>query len=107
MISAYFFTAKNGDLLGFSICGHADGNPSGQNIICSAVSSAAYMTANTITDIIGVNANIIVDETGSMTLKILPNDSYRCREILSGFKLHMVALEDQYPEDINVNYTEV
>lgn len=107
MIAAYFFTAKNGDLLGFSIGGHAEWGISGDDIVCSAVSSAAFMTANTITDIIGVSADVTIDKTGSMILKISPNDSYRCREILLGFKLHMVILEDQYPENIKVNYTEV
>lgn len=107
MITAYFFTAKNGDLLGFSISGHAEWGISGDDIVCSAVSSAAFMTANTITDIIGVSADVTIDKTGSMILKISPNDSYRCREILLGFKLHMVILEDQYPENIKVNYTEV
>ena len=107
MIAAYFFIAKNGDLLGFSISGHAEWGISGDDIVCSAVSSAAFMTANTITDIIGVSADVTIDKTGSMILKISPNDSYRCREILLGFKLHMVILEDQYPENIKVNYTEV
>lgn len=107
MIAAYFFTAKSGDLLGFSISGHAEWGISGDDIVCSAVSSAAFMTANTITDIIGVSADVTIDKTGSMILKISPNDSYRCREILLGFKLHMVILEDQYPENIKVNYTEV
>lgn len=107
MIAAYFFTAKNGDLLGFSISGHAEWGISGDDIVCSAVSSAAFMTVNTITDIIGVSADITIDKTGSMIIKISPNDSYRCREILLGFKLHMVILEDQYPENIKVNYTEV
>lgn len=107
MIAAYFFTAKNGDLLGFSISGHAEWGISGDDIVCSAVSSAAFMTANIITDIIGVSADVTIDKTGSMILKISPNDSYRCREILLGFKLHMVILEDQYPENIKVNYTEV
>lgn len=107
MIAAYFFTAKNGDLLGFSISGHAEWGISGDDIVCSAVSSATFMTANTITDIIGVSADVTIDKTGSMILKISPNDSYRCREILLGFKLHMVILEDQYPENIKVNYTEV
>ena len=107
MIAAYFFTAKNGNLLGFSVSGHAEMDEPGKDVLCAVVSSAAYMTANTITDIIGVSADITMDEMGSMTLRISPNDSYRCREILLGFKLHMVILEDQYPENIKVNYTEV
>ena len=107
MIAAYFFTAKNGNLLGFSVSGHAEMDEPGKDVLCAVVSSAAFMTANTITDIIGVSADVTIDKTGSMILKISPNDSYRCREILLGFKLHMVILEDQYPENIKVNYTEV
>ena len=107
MIIVDFFTAKSGELLGFSIQGHADMDISGKDILCAGVSSAVHMVANTITAVIGVNADIFVDDTGLMILKIKPNESYRCREILSGFKFHMVSLEEQYPENINVNYTEV
>lgn len=107
MILVYFFTTKDGDLLGFEISGHAGTEEEGENIQCAAVSSAVYMAANTITDVICANADVSEDNSGSMTLKINSNEAYRCREILSGLKIHLLNLEEQYPKRINVNYTEV
>lgn len=107
MIKVIFFVSQSGDLLGFNITGHSELEDFGQDILCAAVSSASYLTANTITDVIGANARVYVDEFGLMDLKIDANESYRCREILSGFKIHVLNLEEQYPKNINVNYTEV
>ena len=55
MIIAVFFEGENGR--GFEISGHAGGN-AGRDIVCAAVSSAVYMAANTVTEIIKVRADI-------------------------------------------------
>lgn len=107
MIVVDFFTARNGALVGFHIAGHADSGLCGSDVICASVSSAAYMTANTVTDIIRVQATASVDESGEMFLLVQEKDAVSCRNILSGFKLHVLALEEQYPKNIHVNYTEV
>ena len=73
----------------------------------ASVSSAAYMTANTITEILRLNAAVMVDEEGEMLVRLQERDQKAGRDILSGFKLHMLALEEQYPRNIHVNYTEV
>ena len=104
MICAEFFTRPNGEMLGFSVKGH--NGLAGEDIICAAVSSAAYMAANTITEVIKAEAEVTVED-GLMLLRISPNEAKSCLSILSGFKLHMLQLEEQYPENINVNYTEV
>lgn len=108
MIAAEFFTTQEGVLLGFHITGHAGFSRSGEDIVCASVSSAAYMTANTITEIIHANATVSVDdEDGEMFLRVPKRDAASCRDLLSGFKLHLLALEEQYPDHIHVNYTEV
>lgn len=109
MILVYFFTTKDGDLLGFEISGHAEIEEEGEreNIQCAAVSSAVYMAVNTITDVICANADVTEDDLGLMVLRINLNEAYRCREILLGLKIHLLNLEEQYPDRINVNYTEV
>lgn len=104
MISAEFFTQPDGELIGFRVTGH-NGN-AGQDIICAAVSSAAYMTANTVTDVIHADAKIAVED-GYMLVRVLPGQAKSCRSIFEGFKLHMQGLEEQYPNNIKVCYTEV
>lgn len=106
MIKAQFYTARDGHLLGFEINGHSGYAQEGNDIICASVSSAAYMTANTILEILKVPAFTDVAE-GSMVVRIPFKSADICRDILAGFKLHMVSLEEQYPKFITVNYLEV
>lgn len=106
MINAEIFTAKDGELLGFSIKGHSGFAEFGSDIVCAAVSSAAYMTANTITDVLNVHADIVVND-GYMYLRVSPQNCKECRHILSGFKLHLCSLTEQYPDYLIVNYLEV
>lgn len=91
---------------GFTITGHctADGSDEQGRLVCASVSSAAYMTANTITEIIRDRADIEVDE-GKMTLKV-KNPSDKTVAVLEGFKLHIQQLEEQYKDCIKV-YLEV
>lgn len=108
MLEAKFFVEKCGNIVGFDISGHSGYAESGSDIVCAAVSSAAYMAANTITDIIGVQADIIVNEkVGRMRLEIGKKDIVLCRDIFSGFKSHLIMLGESYPDNINVSYVEV
>ncbi len=104
MIRVRFYTDRE-QLSGFRITGHAGAGAAGEDIVCAAVSSAAYMTANTITDILHIPAYITVDE-GLMDLRIDEGAS-ACRPILCGLQLHIQALQDQYPTRIQLMNTEV
>lgn len=106
MINISFYVTAKGALLGFRIVGHSGYAEQGSDIVCAAVSSAAIMTANTITDIMNIGCEVSVDD-GDMMLRIFQRDAASCSDILSGFKLHTLQLEEQYSEYINVNYTEV
>lgn len=108
MINIDFFVINNGKLLGFNIYGHANYDDFGRDIVCSAVSSAAFMVANTISQILKINnADICVKKNGEMYLMINEKEANLCNDILSGFKLHMINLEEQYSKNIKVNYVEV
>ena len=92
---------------GFHITGHSDMNPEGPEIICAAVSSAAYMTANTITEVIGLSPVIEVSD-GDMYLKLqTESEALRCRDLLDGMKLHLSSLAEQYPKYIKLINSEV
>ena len=52
MIFVRFLSEASGNLVGFVMEGHAGYADPGEDIVCAAVSSVAYMTANTITEII-------------------------------------------------------
>ena len=99
MIDARFFTT-GGELCGFEIKGHSGYAPQGEDIVCAAVSSAAYMAANTITEVSGAEADII-SEDGYFKLLLKVDDSVS-EAVLSGMKLHLMDVSKQYPQFISI-----
>ena len=102
MIYIDFVKSNNGDILGFYMKGHSGFNYVGEDIVCAAVSSAAYMAANTITDVLDMDADVFVSE-GRMHLLVDESSADRCRDILLGLMLHLSSLQEQYTENININ----
>ncbi len=98
------FKAAHNQLCGYRITGHAGGKV-GEDIVCAAVSSAAYMTANTITEILRLSADITVAD-GLMDITVTDNLD-ACQSILAGFELHVQALAEQYPQRVHRMNTEV
>ncbi len=94
MITASFFDNNRG----FEIKGHSRLAQSGNDILCAAVSSAAYMTANTITDIIGAKADI-KESDGYMRFKLI-DESHEAETLISGLSLHIGELSKQYPKNV-------
>ncbi len=101
MIRVKFFVG-NRQLKGFQISGHAGFAGIGEDIVCASVSSAAYMAANTVTDIIRANAEASADE-GIMTL-LVNEPCQRTETVLKGLELHLKELSEQYPENIKIIY---
>ena len=99
MTKVKFYADKIG-LIGFEISGHSsfDCDDINGKIVCSAVSSAAYMAANTIEEIIGDKNEAIVDDA-LMSVKVL-NPSDTSRKVLKGLKLHLTELSKQYSDRI-------
>ena len=100
------FLSRNESLYGFEIKGHSssDCDDFEGKIVCSAVSSAAYMAANTITEIIGDVCDITVDDALMRVKVITPNE--KTIAVLKGLKLHLTELSKQYSKRIKIT-TEV
>ena len=101
-----FLVTREGTLKGFRISGHSDAAQAGEDIVCAAISSAAYLAANTITEVIRAEAAAEAED-GYMYLSVAKKDLARCGDILNGLKLHLLSLEEQYPQNLNVFYSEV
>lgn len=100
------FLSNKESLYGFEIKGHSSVDCDDQDgkLVCAAVSSAAYMTANTITEIIGDGCQIDVDDA-LMRVKVI-NPSQNTIALLTGLKLHLTELSKQYSKRIKIT-TEV
>ena len=95
MTRVVFFADKSG-LFGFEISGHSTESckDTEGKLVCSAVSSAAYMAANTISEIIGDVADTEVSD-GFMRV-IVKDISESSRKVLEGLRLHISELSKQY-----------
>lgn len=98
------FRSKSGLLCGFTLEGHAGAGRKGGDIVCAAVSSAAFMAANTVTDVCRCEAETEIRD-GFLRLDV--KAPTRSREILEGFRLHLEQLRQQYPNRIQVDFMEV
>jgi len=101
MTSVKFLADKKG-LYGFEISGHSsyDCDDEVGKTVCAAVSSAAYMAANTIIEIIGDKTDTYVDDA-MMNIKVF--DPSECTiKVLQGLKLHFCELSDQYSNNIKI-----
>ena len=99
------FDLEGERIVGFRVRGHSGYAEAGEDIVCAAVSSAAYMTANTVTEIVGAPAAIEVDD-GYM--HVVATDAVdACQVILQGFLLHMQQMQTQYPSRVHLTITEV
>ncbi len=100
------FLSKAESLYGFEIKGHSsyDADDFEGKIVCAAVSSAAYMTVNTITEIIGDECEIELDDALICVKLISPDQS--AIDMIRGLKLHLTELSKQYSKRIKIT-TEV
>ena len=105
-MTAVCFIRSEGLITGFELKGHSGFDRSGSDILCAAISSAAYMTVNAITDVLFLNADIS-EEDGYMKMKLSSQDAVKAQDILKGFELHMNGLSEQYQRNIKVIYSEV
>ena len=96
MIRAEFNIRKGS----FTIKGHSGSAEAGQDIICAAVSSAAYMAVNTITEILGVKVKADVRD-GYMKIALC-GESQAATDILRGLELHISELSKDYPDFIKI-----
>ena len=87
----------------FTVSGHSGSAESGRDIVCAAVSSAAFMAANTITEILGVDASAEADD-GYMNVSFVNSEA--AADIVRGLRLHIEQLSRQYPQFVKVT-TEV
>ena len=96
------FLADSKGLCGFEIRGHSsvDCDDEVGKIVCAAVSSAAYMAANTVTEVIGDKAEARVDD--AVMLFKTENPSFASVKVLEGLKLHLSELSDQYSSNIKI-----
>ena len=104
MTNAVFYL-NDGFITRFKISGHTtDFHSEEGRLVCASISSAVYLTANTITDVIFAKADI-AEKDGFMDFALKDKFS-ECDSVLKGLKLHLTNLSKQYKNFIKIT-TEV
>ncbi len=98
-------TAKflySGDtIISFELSGHSGAGEHGTDIVCSAVSSAVYMAANTIIEILKISPKADVRD-GYMRIQMNLEDARKSKTITDGLYLHLSELQSQYPNNLKL-----
>ena len=107
MITVNIYQKEN-KICAFEISGHAGYAPAGADIVCAAVSSAVQLTANGITEILGLSASVEAEgDTVSLRLQSESLGGRGAAAFLEALKLHLSVLAEDYPTNVKVTCTEV
>ena len=88
-------------IVSFELSGHSGYAKEGEDIVCSAVSSAVYMVANTITEILKLNPETVVRD-GYLKVQMNIEDARKSKVITDGLYLHLGELQNQYPNNLKL-----
>ena len=110
MTRAVIKRLKNGDIIGFSIRGHAGAAKDGEfDMVCAAISAVGYTALGGLQELCGVNA--YKESDGNLEMK-LPKDMTaeawtKAQIILKTMVIGLKQIENQYSKHIQVSFKEV
>ena len=95
------FLFSDDTIVSFELSGHSDAGEEGTDIVCSAISSAVYMAANTIIEIMKLNPETVVRD-GYLKVQMNLEDARKSKVITDGLYLHLSELQGQYPNNLKL-----
>ena len=95
------FLFSDDTIVSFEVSGHSGYAEEGEDIVCSAVSSAIYMAANTIIEIMKLNPEAEVRD-GYLKIQMNLDDARKSKVITDGLYLHLSQLQGQYPNNLKL-----
>lgn len=105
MIKALFTKDANG-FVEFSIKGHAMFDDFGKDIVCASVTSAVQLTANAITEVIGIKAKVSVLEN-EIRLTLPENPPKEAFDFMKALFIHLGIIGEDYEGTIELKVLEV
>ncbi len=95
------FLFSGDTIVSFGLSGHSGAGEEGADIVCSAVSSAVYMAANTILEILKVQAQTEIND-GYLKFTMDFEGAEKAKIITDGLYLHLGELQGQYPNNLKL-----
>lgn len=98
------FQRQDNRIRSVEVTGHAGFGKEGEDIVCSAVSSALRLTDILLEDVLDFKIFQEVDESIPRILLALPenNQASSAQDTLTALMIHFMALKKEYPEFIDV-----
>lgn len=106
MTTITFFSGDEG-LRGFEMEGHSGHAEAGEDIVCAALTSAARLVECAVNDVLCLEAPVKMrQEDAFLSLKLPAKLDERsleiCQALFSALLLHLVSLQEEYPDSISV-----
>ncbi|MGA4719243.1 MULTISPECIES: ribosomal-processing cysteine protease Prp [Fictibacillus] len=107
MILVSIYRNKDQDILSFTMEGHADYAPHGQDLVCAAATAVSFGTINAIEKLCGYEPEVTTHEDGGFLTLNVPgnlNDSIhqKTQWLLEGMVVSLASIEEGYSEYIKL-----
>ncbi|SER92793.1 ribosomal-processing cysteine protease Prp [Salipaludibacillus aurantiacus] len=101
MIHITFDRNEDGTIDSFTMTGHADSGPHGQDLVCAGASAVSFGTVNAVAEICGTEMEVEMNDNGGFLRCRVPDkldrDTYeKVQLLLEGMLVSMKTMEDQY-----------
>jgi uncharacterized protein YsxB (DUF464 family) len=97
------FSSKHGLYTGFSVSGHSGYAVEGKDIVCASVSAAVGLAECAISDVIGADATVEIDEKAARVSIKLASPGNECQIIIRSLFLYLSELSSSYPQYITIS----
>ncbi|MTT32418.1 ribosomal-processing cysteine protease Prp [Terrilactibacillus sp. BCM23-1] len=97
-----------GDILSFTIKGHADSGPYGYDLVCAGVSAVSFGSLNAIEALTGITPDIQDTENGGFLSCHFPEDIdqdawMKVQLLLEGMIVSLKTIEESYGQHIQIH----
>jgi len=97
MTEVTFTTNANNMIIGFNCNGHSGYAKRGKDIVCASISVLMFNTINTLTELIGAEVKLDVDDTKAISSCFLNNEPTEKTElIMRSFEMGIKGIHESY-----------
>lgn len=100
-----FFTRKDGRMIGFRLSGHAGCAIAGEDIVCSALSTASQMAVVAITEVAGQKADVQIRD-GFLSLQ-MHQPTHESDLIIDSLYRTLSSIQQSYKKYIKLEVKDV
>ena len=101
MVDVVIFRNKDGHMIRFSVTGHADMAPRGEDIVCAGISALTQAAVIGLEKYVGSRLEVKV-ESGELTMKLLNVPDLQTNAILETMLFGLSEIAQNYPKSVHI-----